>query len=97
MRESLRYGIPKMTKRVRLTWSQKHAILRKCKELGVSGGVNGVKQVKTWAASELKLGNVPSYRTVLRILRDEDTIMSRKNSKGVVRKVKGALQKQCSR
>ena len=61
-----------MTKRFRLKWSQKHTILLKGKEMGVTGDLEDIKTVSTWSVSALNLEKEPSYHTVRRTLASEN-------------------------
>ena len=67
--------------RVRLTWEQKLAIVHECRERGGGGGIRKMNEVSAWAVNKLKLHSPPSYRTMLRILADEERIFNKVGSK----------------
>jgi len=81
-------GKQNMSSRLRLSWSEKHAILLHCKSQSITGGLEKIKKVSEWSVSELKLKQEPSYHTIMRILKNEQTIESWMNSHGHNRKKK---------
>ena len=50
---------------------KKHAVLLECRSRGICGRRERIKEIQSWTITALKLERAPSYRTVMRILRDE--------------------------
>ena len=72
--------------RVALSFPEKHAILLKCKSMGVQKGRKPISEIQSWAQSTFKLRKKPSYRAVMRILKNEAGITEWMNSNGYLRK-----------
>ncbi len=60
----------------RLSWTEKFAILAECKKR-CYGKVQNIDEVRGWANSKLQLNTEPYYRTIMRILKDIDSIEER--------------------
>ena len=74
-----------MGKRACLTWLEKRAILYECKRQGIVGKEK-IDQFLIWAAANMQLRVLPSYRTVERILKNEEEVLSWASSDGRKRK-----------
>ncbi len=63
--------------RAKLSWTEKFAILAECKKRGVTGGCRNIDEVRGWAKSKLQLNTETFYRTIMRILKDQESIQER--------------------
>ena len=81
-----------MGSRVRLSWLEKYAILFECKSRGITRRKKAVQEVQKWAEKHLKLPKLPSYKTIMRILSDEDQIIAMVNSDSCHKKSKKGMQ-----
>ena len=64
----------KVLRRAQLSWSEKLTIRVESKRRNVAGGCENLSSIAEWASKLMKLRQRPSYRTILRIIRDEDRI-----------------------
>ena len=62
----------KVLRRAQLSWSEKLTIRVESKRRNVAGGCENLSSIAEWASKLMKLRQRPSYRTILRIIRDED-------------------------
>ena len=63
------------SRRIRLSWNQKRAILDECNRQGIFAGAPGVERICQWAFNNLKLSRKPCHKTVMRIIRNKDEII----------------------
>ena len=49
-------------------------------------GIEKIKKVQNWAVATLRLKKHPSYKTIMRVLRDEKNIVQWNNSEGYGKK-----------
>ena len=64
-----------MGKRVRITWSQKHAVILEFEQQDINGGRRQLHVVADWAMQEFELSSKPSVHTILRILRSKTDVI----------------------
>ena len=57
--------------RARLSYDEKHAIFLYSKHEGINGGTIKLRKVRVRAFSHIKIAKASSYKTVLRIIKDE--------------------------
>ena len=67
-------------RRARLIWREKLTILLESKRRNVVGGCENLSSIAEWAFQSMKLRQRSSYRTILRIIREEDRIRVKETS-----------------
>ena len=78
----------------RLSWNKKLTILLKSKHRKVVRGCEKLSSIAEWAFQSMKLRQRPSYRTILRIIQDEDRI--RMNATSTHFRMKKDLTVRCA-
>lgn len=64
-----------MLQLLQLSWGKKRAILDDFQLRNVVGGLQFICGIANWATSTLYLAKVPSYGTIIRILRDNEQVV----------------------